>query len=105
MRVESHRAARFPFSANIEVIDVQSERFLNARTRDLSIFGCYVSTATPFPAGKKVSLRITHAGTILTALGKVVSSNPNSGMGVFFTKIEPNGQAILEKWLSALRST
>jgi hypothetical protein len=68
---------------------------------NLSLFGCYVHTTDPFPVGTKVSLRITHGGTSLAALGKVVQ--PNSGMGVAFTAIEPPSQAILEKWLASLR--
>lgn len=104
MRVEAHRAARFPFSAGIEVIDVQSEKFVNGRTRDLSVFGCYVLTAIPFAVGTKVSLRIMHSGTALAAMGRVVSSKPNAGMGIVFTKIESSAQSTLENWLSSLRS-
>jgi hypothetical protein len=99
-----HRASRYPFAASIELADVRSERLLTARTTNLSLFGCYVHTAEPFPEGTKVSLRITHGGTILAALGKVVHSEPNSGMGIAFTEIEPRNQAILEKWLASLRT-
>jgi len=98
-----HRASRYPFAASIELTDVRSERLLTARTMNLSLFGCYVQTTDPFPVGTKVSLRITHGGTSLAALGKVVHSKPNSGMGVAFTAIEPPSQAILEKWLATLR--
>ena len=98
-----HRASRYPFAASIELTDVRSERLLTARTMNLSLFGCYVHTTDPFPVGTKVSLRITHGGTNLAALGKVVHSKPNSGMGVAFTAIEPPSQAILEKWLASLR--
>ena len=68
------------------------------------MFGCYVCTTEPFPEGTKVSLRITHGGTSLGALGKVVHSKAVSGMGVAFTTIEPRSQAILEKWLANLRT-
>ena len=70
---------------------------------NLSLFGCYVHTNDPFPEGTKVSLRIIHGGTSLAILGKVVHSEPSSGMGVAFTTIEPPSQAILEKWLASLR--
>ena len=98
-----HRASRYPFAASIELTDVRSERLLTARTTNLSLFGCYVHTTDPFPQGTKVSLRITHGGTSLAALGKVVHSEPNSGMGIAFTTVEPPSQAILEKWLASLR--
>ena len=83
---------------------MRSERLLTAHTTNLSLFGCYVLTTGPFPEGTKVSLRITHGGTSLGALGKVVYSKSNSGMGVAFTEIEPPSQAILEKWLASLRT-
>ncbi len=98
-----HRASRYPFAASIELTDVRSEKILTARTTNLSLFGCYVHTSSPFPEGTKVSLRIIHGGTSLAALGKVVHSKPNAGMGVFFTTIEPPSKAILEKWLASLR--
>jgi hypothetical protein len=63
-----------------------------------------VHTTEPFPKGTKVSLRITHGGKSLAALGKVVYSRQNSGMGVAFTTIEQRSQAILEKWLASLRT-
>jgi PilZ domain len=83
---------------------VRSERLLTARTANLSLFGCYVYATGPFPKGTKVSLKITHGGVTLAALGKVVHSKPKSGTGVAFTTIEPPSQAILEKWLASLRT-
>jgi len=82
---------------------VRSETLLTARTTSLSLFGCHAHTTEPFPEGTKVSLRITHGGKSLGALGKVVYSRQNSGMGVAFTTIDPRSQAILEKWLASLR--
>ncbi|MFZ0335678.1 MAG: PilZ domain-containing protein [Candidatus Acidiferrales bacterium] len=99
-----HRAARYPFAASIELTDVQSERHLTARTTNLSLFGCYVHTSSPFPEGTKVSLRISHGGASVATFGKVVYSKPNSGMGIAFGELEPHSQAILEKWLASLRT-
>jgi PilZ domain len=99
-----HRASRYPFAASIELTDVRSERLLSARTTNLSLFGCYVYTSSPFPEGTKVSLRILHGGASFAAFGKVVQSKPNSGMGIAFTEIGEPSQAILEKWLATLRT-
>lgn len=82
---------------------MRSERLLRARTTNLSLFGCNVYTTSPFTEGTKVSLRISHGGASLAALGKVVYSK-STGMGVAFNTIEPSGQAILEKWRAILRS-
>ena len=99
-----HRASRYPFAASIELTDVRSESLLSARTTNLSLFGCYVYTSSPFSEGTKVSLRILHGGASFAAFGKVLYLKPNSGMGIAFTEIEPPSQAILEKWLASLRT-
>ncbi len=90
--------------AAIELTDTQSEKHLTAHTTNVSLFGCFVSAASPFPEGTKVRLRISHAGTSFAALGKVVFSRPSSGMGIAFTTIEPTSQTTLEKWIATLRS-
>jgi hypothetical protein len=102
---KSDRAVRFPFAANIELTDVQSERVLNARTSNLGLFGCYVSTTDPFPMGTKVWIRINHGGATLATFGQVVYLNPKAGMGVLFTEVEASARAILEKWVSSLRAS
>jgi hypothetical protein len=94
----------FPSRPNIELTDVQSERVLNARTSNLSLFGCYVSTTDPFPTGTKVSIRINHGGATLATFGQVVYFNPKAGIGIAFTEMEPGGQATLEKWIDSLRT-
>ena len=74
-----------------------------AHTEDLSMFGCFVETIAPFPAGTKVSLRISHAGANFTGQGTVAYSRPNAGMGIAFTSIEPSSLPVLDLWLANLR--
>jgi hypothetical protein len=89
--------------ASIEVTDVRTENHFVAHTRDLSVFGCSVETATPFPENTKVRLRITRGGVNFVAQGKVAYSRPNSGMGIAFTSVEPSSVSVLDAWLSDLR--
>jgi hypothetical protein len=103
MKVETHRATRHPFAAHAEVVDVDSERQLTAVTGDLSVFGCFIETATPFARGTKVRVRINHRGATFVALG-VVSFSRSTGMGVRFGTIEPAHQQTLETWLGQLRT-
>ena len=67
------------------------------------MFGCFVETIAPFPAGTKVSLRISHAGANFTGQGTVAYSRPNAGMGIAFTSIEPSSLPVLDLWLANLR--
>ena len=103
MRSERHRARRYPFSAGIELIDLQSEAAMQGQTRDLSLFGCSVNTVKPWKVGTKVRVRILHKGTVFVALGRVANTRANAGMGVIFTTIEPKNQMSLEKWVDELR--
>jgi len=90
--------------AGIQITEVATEKAIAARTEDLSSFGCYVETASPFAEGSKVRLRISRGGLNLVAHGKVVHSRPNAGMGILFLSFEPGSLPILDLWLSDLRS-
>src|SRR6266481_9744443 len=96
-----HRASRYPFAASIELTDVRSERLLTARTTNLSLFGCYVYTSSPFPEGTKVSLRILHGGASFAAFGKAVYSKANSGMGSLSPQLS---QLAKQFWRSGWRA-
>ncbi len=103
MFTEHPRARRYPFVVGIELTDVQSDAQIRERTSDLSVFGCHVDTLKLFPTGTKVRIRIAHRGANFAALGRVVYTGPNTGMGVAFTKIEQKDQLVLEKWIDELR--
>ena len=103
MHLERHRARRYSFHASIELIDLQSETLIREQTSDLSLFGCHVNTRKPLPPETKVRINIFHRSENFEALGKVIYARQNAGMGIFFTRIEPNGQSVLDKWIAELR--
>lgn len=103
MPLERHRARRYSFHASIELTDLQSETQTKEQTSDLSLFGCHVDTLKPLPAGTKVRIRISYRSENFDALGRVVHSRQNSGMGILFTKIEANDQLVLDKWIAERR--
>jgi len=103
MQLERHRARRYSFHAIIELTDLQSETQTKEQTSDLSLFGCHVDTLNPLPPGTKVRIKISHRNDTLEALGRVASVRPNAGMGIFFTRIEPHDQLVLDKWIAELR--
>ena len=103
MLPERPRARRYTFPANVELIDVDSERKLREQTCDLSLFGCQVKCANPWPVGTKVRLRITYKGSAFTALGRIAHVRSNTAMGVAFVKVEDKDQLVLERWMAELR--
>jgi hypothetical protein len=105
MPLERHRARRYSFHASIELTDLQSENQTNEQTSDLSLFGCHVPTLKPLLAGTKVRIKISYRSANFDALGKVVYALQNAGMGILFTKIEPNDQLVLDKWIAERRDS
>ncbi len=105
MQLERHRARRYPFHAGIELTDLESETQTKAQISDLSLFGCHVVTLKPLSAGTKIRIKISHRSESFEALGKVVYSRQNEGMGIHFTNIEPNDQLVLDRWIAERRDT
>jgi hypothetical protein len=102
MDSERRRSPRYPFIAEAEAIEISSDTKLVAKTSDLSLGGCFLDMLNPTPQGTEVRVRISHEGATFTALGRVAFILPNMGMGVSFTRIEQDQQAILQKWISNL---
>jgi Ribonuclease G/E len=102
MAVERRRSPRYPFIAAVEVVELASGTKLRARTSDLSIGGCFLDMPNPSPRGTEIHVRISHAGGIFTARGRVVFVVPNMGMGVAFTNVDGSQAAVLQDWLTNL---
>ena len=93
---------RYPFVADIEVTDVQSEIQITGRAKDLSLLGCGVNTSKPFPRGTRVRIKLSHGGADVAALARVAYARPELGMGVVFTTVDPKDERILAGWIAEL---
>jgi PilZ domain len=102
MTIERRRAPREPLIASVEVIDLQTNARLKARTLDASLVGCYLDVANPFPVGTEVSVRISNENAIFTALGSIAHCEENLGMGIRFTDVQLDQNEILDGWLATL---
>lgn len=101
---EKRRAPRYPLIASAEVIELQTDAHLSARTSDLSLGGCYLDMPNSLPVGTEISLRIVHSGVTFTALAVVAYCQPNMGMGIKFTNVQSDQYEILREWLAGLAS-
>ena len=99
MKTEHRRAPRHLLGGSVEVTDLESERQVATLARNLSLFGCFVVTATPFVTGTNVRVRITHRGATFAAFGRVAHASPSEGMGIAFGEVEVRDRAILDTWL------
>jgi hypothetical protein len=102
MLPEARHSPRYPLVAAAELLDVQSNSRFNTKTSDLSLTGCYLDMLNPPPVETRVKVTITYHDSIFEALGKVVFSLPNMGIGVAFTEIDSNNHALLHAWINEL---
>jgi c-di-GMP-binding flagellar brake protein YcgR len=69
---------------------------------DLSVGGCYLEIASPFPVSSRVTLSMRAAGVEMRAEGVVRVMYPEKGMGVEFTQATPQHREAVEKFLGVL---
>ena len=96
-------AIRFPFAADVELIDLESGKQVEGVTSDLSLGGCFVCTSKALPINARARMRLNRKGQILEALAIVRIVKPRIGMGIEFLDLEPPNNELLAAWLDALR--
>jgi hypothetical protein len=99
---ERRKGVRYLFTATADVVDLETNTRLSARTSDLARGGCFIDTISTFPIGTNVSLRLTNGNKKFEGRARVVYEAAGSGMGLAFTTVEPDQLWVLEKWLGAL---
>jgi c-di-GMP-binding flagellar brake protein YcgR len=72
---------------------------------DLSLGGCYLETASPFPVRTRIILSMKVAGIGFRAEGVVLVMHPELGMGIEFTKTTDAQRNDLEKFIQALTNS
>lgn len=104
MKLERRRTPRYPLIAATKIIEPQTNLFLRGRTSNLSLVGCYVETPNALPMRTEVRVQIIHNDAIFSALGVIMSCEPNTGIRIKFTQVELDQHEILRGWLAALDS-
>ena len=99
---ERRQFPRFPFNADVEVVEPQSGAKITGRVSDLSLSGCWVDTLSPFLTSTAVRLKITKGRDSFEAQAKVTHLKNGLGMGLAFVAAQPDQQQILGKWIVEL---
>jgi PilZ domain len=98
-------AIRFPFAADVELIDMESGARVEGVTSDLSLGGCFVCTSKPLPIGTRMRLTLSRKGQSVEALAVVRILKPRIGMGIEFIDVEATSHEILARWIEQVRQT
>ena len=72
---------------------------------DLSLCGCYLETASPFPPRTRIILSMKVAGVNFRAEGLVLVMHSDIGMGIEFSQATEPQRNDLEKFIQALTNT
>jgi len=99
---ERRRAVRYPFTAVAEIIDLSSHARVAGRSSDLGLGGCYIDILSPFALGSAVLVRLEREKKVFEAMAKVMYAKYSMGMGLAFTEVKPEHQAVLQPWVAEL---
>jgi c-di-GMP-binding flagellar brake protein YcgR len=80
----------------------QDDPPVRCQLTDLSVGGCYLEIASPFPVSSRVTLSMRAAEVEVRAEGIVRVMYPEKGMGVEFTQATPQHREAVEKFLGVL---
>jgi PilZ domain len=93
--------ARVKVKVPVELHFEDNDTPYRVATSDLSLLGCYIETMFPFPVGTHLELKL-QANTLLLILGTIVTSDPQVGNGIQFTKMLPEDVEELRAFLEAV---
>jgi hypothetical protein len=100
MDKERRTTIRVPFVAHAEITEAGANVSIVARVSDISKDGCYVDLRSALPQGTSVQIRIRTATEIFEASSVVGYTHPHLGMGLIFSEINSDSQAVLQKWIA-----
>ncbi|HEY2459433.1 MAG TPA: PilZ domain-containing protein [Candidatus Acidoferrum sp.] len=96
-------AIRYPFAADVDLIDLESGTHTDGVTSDISLGGCFICTSKPLPVNAKARVTFSRKGQIVEALAVVRIVKPRIGMGIEFLDVEAPYDAVLTRWIEGLR--
>ncbi len=91
---------RVKVSVPLELFADGSDTPIRGATADLSAAGCYLETMFPFAVGTKLDLKLQLENTLLIE-ALVVTSHPQVGNGIQFTKMLPEDREELKAFVDA----
>jgi c-di-GMP-binding flagellar brake protein YcgR len=96
-------AIRFPFAADVEIIDMESGTRAVGVTSDISLGGCFVCTSKPLAVTTRVRITLMRKTQRVEALAVVRILKPRIGMGIEFIDVEGAYQDLLCRWIEQIR--
>ncbi len=93
---------RYPFAADVEVLNLQSGAKAEGVTSDISMCGAFICTSRPFPLNARIRITLTRKDQRMEALGVVRIAKPRIGMGIEFIDLKSPDHEVLRRWVEQL---
>jgi hypothetical protein len=97
---ERRATLRVPFVAHAEITESGASTSIGVRISDISKDGCYVDLRSALPVGTAVRIKIRTATDICEVDATVSYTHAHLGMGLIFTNVSPESQAVLQEWIA-----
>src|SRR5260370_20872185 len=81
---------RYPFAAEVEMLELKSGSRVSGVTSDLSLGGCFMCVRRTLEVGARVRGTLTRDGQKVGMLAVVRVVKPHAGMGLEFLDIDPD---------------
>ncbi len=96
---------RYPFAADVELLDMESGAKAEGVTSDISMGGVFICTSRPLPSNARVRITLTRKDQRVEALGVVRIVKPRIGMGIEFIDLESQDHEVLRRWVELLNKS
>ncbi len=93
---------RYPFAADVELLDLESGAKTDGVTSDISMGGVFICTSRPLPSNSRVRITLIRKDHRVEALGVVRIVKPRIGMGIEFIDLESPHHEALRRWVDQL---
>jgi hypothetical protein len=96
-------AIRYPFAADVELIDLETGTHATGVTSDISLGGCFICSSKPLAMKSRVRFTLSRKGQTVQGLAVVRIVKPRIGMGIEFIDVESS--EALSRWIEQLRES
>jgi hypothetical protein len=94
---------RYPFAADVSLIDMETGKQTDGVTSDISLGGCFVCASKPMAVNTRARMTLSRKGQVLESLVIVRIVKPRVGMGIEFFDLESPNNEVLANWIDQLR--
>src|SRR3989442_3331545 len=89
---------RYPFAADVELLDLESGAKTQGVTSDISMGGAFICTSRPLPSNSRIRITFTRKDHKVEALGVVRIVKPRIGMGIECIDLDAPHYELLRRW-------